>query len=286
MLKRIIITADDLGIAPEINMGIMESYQHGLLSSAALLMNAPYTHEGIALALQNPGMETGIHLSIVEGISLRGKKSSITEPVGYFGDCCLIRNWKEFMKKYTLGRIDFKELEEELELQILEFLKHFPEIPFLNGTQHLHLLPKVWNLVIKLAVKYRIKAIRTPSLEIPTRLWLNSRLPFIIPFQVLGQYAKVNARKNGIKTPDGVIGLQFSGKISEDVLLNILKYIPENKTTEIVMHPGYDCPGLREKLPGEYSSFNWNIERLALLSVEVKEYMSLNNIQLSKFSVL
>jgi predicted glycoside hydrolase/deacetylase ChbG (UPF0249 family) len=286
MTKRIILTADDLGIDPNINKGIIECFHHGFLCSTALLMNAPFTEEGIQLAKQNPGLETGIHLSVVEGISLRAKKSSITDEISYFGDICLTRNWKEFIKKYFAGRINYAELEEEFELQICRFLGHFQSIPFLNGTQHMHILPKVWKIVLKLAIKYNIKAIRTPSIERPSRLWLNAKFPFLIPFQVLGQSAKATAQKNNIKTPDGVIGLQFSGKISDSILLKILNHIPENKTTEIVMHPGYESLTLREKLPWAYSVFDWDMERKALLSPLLKEYIELNKIQLVRFTEL
>src|SRR4030043_1128708 len=104
-VKRIIITADDLGIDKNINKGIIESFNNGLLKSTALLMNAPETDEGIQLARQNPGLETGIHLSIVEGISLRGVPSSITDKLSYFSNkICLIKHWKDFLKKYALRK--------------------------------------------------------------------------------------------------------------------------------------------------------------------------------------
>jgi chitin disaccharide deacetylase len=286
MFKNIIITADDLGSDPNINRGIIESYKSGVLCSTALLMNALHTDEGIQLAKENPGLETGIHLSIVEGISLRGEKSTITDEISYFGDYSLTRNWKVFIKKYITGKINFGELEEELELQIVKFLRHFPEIPFLNGTQHMHIMPGVWQIVLKLAVKYHIKAIRTPSMEWPNSLWLNKRFPFMIPFQVLGQYAKHTANAKGIKTPDRVLGMQFSGNISKPVLLSILRNLPENKTSEIVMHPGYESSMLRENLPWGYSTFDWESEREALLSNEIKSFIESSKIRLSKFSEL
>ncbi|NJK94443.1 MAG: ChbG/HpnK family deacetylase [Bacteroidales bacterium] len=286
MPKQIIVTADDLGIDPEINKGIIETFQKGILSSTALLMNAPYTNEGIKLAKENPEMETGIHLSIVEGISLRKVKSTITDPIPYFNDICLTRNWKEFLKKYIGGKINFIELEEELELQIIEFLKHFSEIPFLNGTQHMHIMPRVWKIIMKLSKKYEIKAIRVPSLERPNNLWLTPRFPFLIPFQLLGEVAKNSAIKSKIKTPDGVIGLQFSGKISEDVFLKILNVIPNNKSVEIVMHPGYESINLRNELPWAYSVFDWEMELKTLLSANIKKYIENNHINIIKFKDL
>ncbi|MBN2215304.1 MAG: ChbG/HpnK family deacetylase [Bacteroidales bacterium] len=286
LVKRVIITADDLGIDKNINKGIIESFKNGLLKSTALLMNAPETEEGIQLARQNPGLETGIHLSIVEGMSLRGIHSTITDSLSYFnGEICLIRDWKNFLKKYFLGKIEFRELEEELELQIQQFLRHFTEIHFLNGTQHMHLMPKVWKIVIKLAKKYNVKAIRLPGFARPSKLWLNKRLPFLIPFQLLGERGRADCRKAGIKYPHDVMGMQFSGKTDESKLLLLLQNM-HSSTAEIVMHPGYESMILRKNLPWAYSTFDWDSERKAVQSETVKKYIQDNQIKLIHFSEL
>ncbi len=285
-VKRIIITADDLGIDKNINRGIIESFNHGLLKSAALLMNAPETEEGIQLARQNPDLETGIHLSIVEGISLRGIQSTVTDSLSYFsGKICLIRHWKNFLSKYALGKIRFSELEEELELQIRSFLKHFETIPFINGTQHMHLMPGVWNIVFRLAKKYKVKAVRLPGLGRPSKLWLNKRLPFLIPFQLLGERGKSDCRKAGIKYPLDVMGMQYSGKTDESKLLLMLQNI-HSDTSEIVMHPGFESMILRNDLPWAYGTFDWDSERKALQSEKVKNYIQDNHIELINFSEL
>ena len=285
-MPRLIITADDLGIDPYINSAIVECYKEGLLTCSALLVNAPYSKEGIEIAKKYPNLEVGLHLSIVEGLSLRRVESTVTDDIQYFNDICLIRDWKIFAKKYFLGKINFNELEEELELQILEFLKHFPKIPFINGTQHMHLLPKVWKIVVKLAKKYEIKGIRVPSIEFPNRHYLNSRLLPLVLFNILGQFDRLSLKKSNIKTTNNVIGMQYSGKISQDILLKILKSISKKSTSEIVMHPGYESLTLRKNLPWAYSKFNWDLERQALLSPKIKEFIIKNNIELIKFTDL
>ncbi len=284
--KRIIITADDLGIDKNINRGIIESFSNGLLKSAALLMNAPETDEGIKLAKQYPALETGIHLSIVEGISLRGVQSTITDSLRYFGDnICLIRHWKNFLAKYFLGKIDFQELEEELELQIQSFLTHFETIPFVNGTQHMHLMPGIWKIVFRLAKKYRVKAVRLPGLGRVSKLWLNKRLPFMIPFQLLGERGRSDCRAAGIKYPLDVMGMQFSGHIDESKLLLLLQNV-HTDTVEIVMHPGYESMTLRKDLPWAYGTFDWDAERKAIQSEKVKSYVQNHHIELINFSEL
>lgn len=279
MTKQVIFTADDLGIDVAVNRGILESFRNGVLTSTSLLMNAPDTEEGIGLAVRNPDLETGLHLSMVEGISLRGKESTLTDPVRYFeGRICLLRDWKVFLKKYLSGKLNFDELREELELQILEFKKHFVSVPFLNGTQHMHLLPRVWKIVFELCRKYHIEAVRLPKIQPPSVFWMNRRFPYLLPFQYLGQQARKDMKRAGMKYPDDVLGMPYSGRISEKRLLFLLKHVPKGKT-EIVMHPGYESKVLRNNLPWAYSDFNWDRERSALTSPMIREYLEKHAIE-------
>lgn len=284
-MPKLIITADDLGIDPRINSGIIECYKEGILKSTALLVNAPYTKEAVSMVKNYPDLEVGLHLSIVEGESLRGTKSTVTDNIPYFSNICLIRDWKQFVKKYVRNEINFNELEEELELQIRQFLKYFPDIPFINGTQHMHLLPKVWKIVLKLAKKYEIRAIRVPSMR---SFELNGLTRFIplLAHNVLGEFARFSLRGSLIKTTERVVGMQYAGQISKFRLLKILLNMPADSVTEIVMHPGYESLTLRENLPWAYSDFNWDIEREALLSVEVRNLLDERNIKLIQFSDL
>lgn len=286
MVKKLIITADDLGLTPEINKGIYKAHQAGLLTCAALLMNAPATDQGIEIARELKTLETGLHLSIVEGISLRNKRSTVTDEIDYFkGNICLIRHWKEFAKKFYLGKINNKELEEELELQFQLFLKNFDNIPFLNGTQHLHVLPGVWDIVLKLSLKYQVKAIRLPALSMPNSTWLNIKSLFLLPFQLFGEIARRDLKGTNIKVASNVFGMQYSGKINERKFLKLIRSAPF-RASEIVMHPGYACSQLRHNLPWSYETFDWEMERKTLTSPDVADYISKNLIQLINFSNL
>ncbi len=284
--KNIIITADDLGIDEQINMGIAEAYSNGLLTSSALLVNTPKTDEGIKLAKKLNGLEVGLHLSIVEGISLTGKESSVTDDIKYFDNqLCMVRHWKDFLKKYFTGKIKLYDLEEELDLQFKKFKIHFEEIPFVNGTQHLHILPGVIDVVLKLAVKYKVKAIRLPSIEKPSVLYLNKRFPVMIPFQILGSLAKQKAKQKKIKFPGAVLGMPYSGQIDNNKFLKMLNNLP-SENNEIVMHPGYNSLQLRNNLPWAYSEFNWELEKNTLTDPVNRDFIKTNNIKRINFSSL
>jgi predicted glycoside hydrolase/deacetylase ChbG (UPF0249 family) len=283
-MKSIIVTADDLGLDPSINRGIIEAYNNGLVTCSALLMNAPSTDEGIEIAKDNPGLEVGIHLSIVEGFSLRNIHSTITSKTAYFENgICLRRDWKDFLKCYLKGNINFKELEEEFELQIMKFKSHFNTIPFLNSTQHLHLLPGIWKIVLKLCKRHEINYVRLPKMTFPDRLWLNKRMFYLLPFSMLGSYCRFSIRNTQIQSADFMIGMQFSGSVTVDKLKFILSNL-RNGTSEIILHPGYHSDYLVKQLPTSYNNFSWEDELKAATSLETKFYIESNNINLLKFS--
>ncbi|MES2308726.1 MAG: ChbG/HpnK family deacetylase [Verrucomicrobiota bacterium] len=62
--------ADDLGWDRSANESIIHTHQHGVLTSAALMMGQPGTEEAIVLARQNPRLEVGLHFHFCDSIPL------------------------------------------------------------------------------------------------------------------------------------------------------------------------------------------------------------------------
>ena len=286
-MLRVLITADDFGLAEGVNRGIIQCHKEGIVRSTSLLMNAPFTDQALALADQHPSLEIGIHLGIVEGYSLLGRKSSLSDRLSYFpGQSCLHRHWKHFVPRYLLGRIKGHELEEELRLQIERFLKYRGPIPFANGTQHMHLLPGIQELVLRLAREYKIGALRSPS-----EVQEDSRWPFSYLLARLGQrLRRLSKTAGGPLIPDRFVGFASSGRFStqrlEDLLTLLKVQARPNETVEIMCHPGFDCPELREKLPWGYKSFAWDSERQALLASSVRSLIDTHAFELIQFKDL
>jgi predicted glycoside hydrolase/deacetylase ChbG (UPF0249 family) len=280
---RLIVTADDFGLTDEINRGIVTAHEHGIVTSTSLLVNAPATEMAYALSRKYPNLEIGIHLGFVEGFALSTQGNSLTDKLRYLGDRpCLIRHWTNFLSRFLVGRIDLGEIESELEAQIQKFLDYFPSIPFANGTQHLHILPGVRDIVSRLARKYDIGAIR---LHHGSRVFsgFNMRHAYNAVLKALVR----NARKafTGIRTTDHFVGFDVCGRLSPDAVLNILDRIGVG-TTELMTHPGEDSAFLREKLPWGYSDFDWSGELKALTDDRVRERVRERGIRLIRFADL
>jgi len=281
--KRVVVTADDLGLSLRINSGIFESHRAGVVTAAALLVNAPATKDAIEVSREFPALQIGLHLGIVEGYSLVCK-SSILDPDRYFGDerHCLHRNWQNFLKYYFTGRIKLSDLRDEFEAQIQCFLQYFPSIPFLNGTQHLHLLPGVNQIVLDLCEKYEIPWVRSPSRILREDFRFPKSL-IAIPYRALGVAFARMALKRGIKTPDFFGGFVSGGCMNEKKLLRLFDHLPSG-FTEIMIHPGFDDSQLRGNLPWAYRNFDWQGEMAAARSPNVMTFLKSSNILLSTFN--
>ena len=280
--KALITTADDLGLADDINRGIAEAHEHGILRSAALLMNAPATDAALALRRRLPDLEVGIHLSLVEGLSLRARPGTTTDPESYMdGRLCLHRAWPQFVKRYARGGIDLGELEEELDLQLARFRDALGDIPFANGTQHLHLLPRVLEMVLRLLKKHDVPSLRLPRRSLRTpgfgrRRLVNGAL------EALGRRAAPRAAAAGLRFTEHFAGFDVCGQLDPAALIRLLGAIPAG-TTELMSHPGYDCVALRTALPASYGTFAWASELRALRDPGVRAAVTANHIDLIQF---
>ena len=283
--RNLIVTADDFGLTDEINQGIVIAHRQGILRSTALLMNGLATGAALELRRQNPGLEIGAHLGIVEGYSLRGRKSTLTDDLSYFGGgICLHRGWPQFIAKYLKGQIDLGEIEEELDLQLSRMRSEIGPIAFANGTQHLHLLPGVLDIVLKLMNKYEIKWLRLPALSrtVPGSM---RRIPYNWALRALGYRARRRAGLKGIGGAKYFAGFDVCGRLDAAAVCKILEGMPVG-TMELMSHPGLDCPYLRENLPWGYRTFAWAGELAALISPAVAEVVARRQINLIQFKDL
>ena len=281
--RKLIVTADDLGLSPLITDGIFRAHREGIVTAAALLVNAPGTDDAVAKIHAYPDLQIGLHLGVVEGHSLLGRHSSITDSNSYFGDdkICLHRHWKPFLARYLSGVLDLREIEQEFEVQLQKFMTFFPSIPFLNSTQHLHILPGVSEIVIRLCKKYQIKNVRVPSSMVPESSGLLRRL-IGIPYRLLGVRFRVLCRRAGIGHADHFAGFFRCGHQDVESIQKMISQFSEG-VTELMLHPAFDDLALRQKMPWAYSDFEWVSEMEAACSPLVRERLATESVELVRF---
>ncbi len=63
-MKRLIVNADDLGLAAGVNRGILEAHERGIVTSASLMVDRPGAAEGAKIARRTPSMSVGLHADL------------------------------------------------------------------------------------------------------------------------------------------------------------------------------------------------------------------------------
>ncbi len=277
--RRLIINADDFGLDRAISSGILQAHDEGVLTSTSLVAGGEFADEAALAALKRPALGVGIHLSLLDTAPLEGSENvpSLVTAEGRFPPST---SSKIFVDLF-MGRLDLAEIEREFEAQIRRVLDLGIAATHLDGHNHIHVFPSLVPLVIRLAKKYKIPAVRYPA----EALWA------LRPFNsvkwakktALTLAAGLNKRKwvkAGIRFPDRFRGMGHSGHLTRDRLLALIKALRPG-ITEIMCHPG-EPPAGESKFPWEYE---WAQEKDALCDPEVRALLDENKIERVNFSV-
>src|SRR4029450_9113140 len=76
MTRRLIVNADDFGLAPGVSTGILAAHQHGIVSSTTLLATATIDAESVR-ALRDSGVGVGLHVNLTLGRPLSDGRSLV-----------------------------------------------------------------------------------------------------------------------------------------------------------------------------------------------------------------
>ena len=66
--RRLIVNADDFGRTPGINRGVAQAYEHGVVTSASLMVRWPAAVDAAAYSRTRPELSLGLHLDLGEWI--------------------------------------------------------------------------------------------------------------------------------------------------------------------------------------------------------------------------
>jgi hypothetical protein len=235
MKKILILNADDLGISRSRNQAILDGYNNGFLRSASLMTNGDYFDEAIDVIKNCPDLGVGIHLNIVEGKALNVNRN-LTNGEGYFNNGFLGIALKS-------KREDFlKAVETEFRDQIESGLR-FTTIDRLDSHVHVHAIPPIFRIAVKLANEYNIPFIRTQREKAYITPRLNKLITFKYPINLLkvillNAFTKINTQNvtPPLKTNDFVIGVGYTGMMDSDAVKYGLKAIKEG-VIEAIIHP-------------------------------------------------
>jgi len=82
--KQLVVNADDFGFTRDVNQGIIEAHQQGILTAATLMANGDAFDDAVRLARENPGLDVGAHLVLIGGGALATPGSALPRTVPRF----------------------------------------------------------------------------------------------------------------------------------------------------------------------------------------------------------
>lgn len=103
MSRQVIINADDFGLSPAINEGIIKAYQAGGITSTSMMVNMPGFEHAVGSARSLPDLGIGLHFNLTYGypVSDPGSIPSLVKPDGSFhnGNSALVRDPADITKE-------------------------------------------------------------------------------------------------------------------------------------------------------------------------------------------
>lgn len=230
---RLVVTADDFGLSPGVDQGILEAYRRGVVSSTALLLNFPDVADSVARLRQEPGLEVGIHLNLTAGppVSPPDRVPSLVGADGTF------HNFTTFFAKVGLSKIDWGEVAKEWQAQFERGVDLGCRFTFITSHQHVHMLPDVAGICAKLAHEFEVDAIRLSNFRVSEMQWaLSPRLlalaPFVPTVRKTLKCGRMFHNTSTLEIPKGAPD-QSLRRISK--ILNRL----DGGVHELVCHPGH-----------------------------------------------
>lgn len=273
-MKRLIVNADDFGLTEGVNKGIISSFKKGIVTDASLIACGAAFPQAVALAKENPGLELGIHLTLIEEKPIL-RSEAIPSLLGR--DHRFYSHYTQFLTRFFTRRIRLSEMEKEFRAQIEKHLTANLILTHIDSHQHIHILPGIFEIVLNLAQEYQIPFIRTPN-----QGWLSSTgwgLRNVKRFLLahLARRAKKIMEREKMITLDNFCGFLSSGKLSVEIISLLLSHLPEG-VTEMVCHPGV----MDEELVKKYGhwGYHWQQELESLTNPRILELIKSLNISL------
>ena len=66
-MTRIVVTADDFGLCPEINEAICLLYDRGIVRRTSFMVNTDWFESSVEALRSRPALEVGVHLNLTDG---------------------------------------------------------------------------------------------------------------------------------------------------------------------------------------------------------------------------
>jgi hopanoid biosynthesis associated protein HpnK len=267
-VKRLIVSADDFGISPEVNEAVERAHRSGILRATSLMVSAPATGDATARARRLPDLAVGLHVVLVHGRpSLpAGRVPDLVDERGEFSTD-LVRAGFRFFFRPGIRR----QLEAEIRAQFERFAATGLRLDHVDAQSHMHVHPTVFGLILRVGREYGMRAIRIPREPFALsyragRDRFGARLSNSFLTEPWLALMRVRARHRGIACNDYAFGVNDPGAMTEQRVLRLIDGLPDG-VTELFFHP---ATGPFAGADRGTERYEWTRELAALTSERVR----------------
>lgn len=207
--RALIINADDLGLWPSVNTGILQAWEQRAISDSTVLANAPDLAP-LLDAARAARLPVGVHLNLTLGRPL-----SDPHEIPAF-----VTAQGAFMKRGQWpASLPIEQIRLELRRQVQRVLDLGWQPSHLDSHHHIHRYPEVLAVVIELARELHL------------------------PVRAVDDEMRSTLRAAGIPTPDCFTMGFYGEQATVDTLIAAVEAWPDG-VLEVMAHPGHDAPDL------------------------------------------
>jgi len=251
-MRNLIVNADDLGWTPGVNRGIAEAHKNGIVTSATLLANGAAFDDAVRVARQTPSLGVGVHLNLSDGAPVL---PAAELPALLGGDGRFSGGPEKLLLRLARRKTALAQVEREWDAQIRKLRSAGVEPTHLDGHKHVHMLPGLFPVALKLAKRHGIGCVRISLEDSGLRAALASgdghSASAVLKqgvqargLKLLARDAREQAERAGIAAADYFCGIAQTGELTREGVEKLLHSLPEG-TTELMCHPGYADEDLR-----------------------------------------
>jgi predicted glycoside hydrolase/deacetylase ChbG (UPF0249 family) len=232
-MKWLIVTADELGLSPQRNKGIVEAHCRGIVTSASMLAYGPAFREAVKIAKALPKLDIGLHLNLSEGEPLvLGHKTLVNSSGAFWGR-------QEARKRARDKKFDLREIEREVDAQIDTLKSAGLKPTHVSSVDHLHIRGNLAQPISLAAKRHGIRCFRCPADRVrPASLPKDDERASAVEeyhqsaLNAIGIYAAQRLRST-----ENFGGASLTGHLTPELLLETIRTLPVG-LTELMVHPG------------------------------------------------
>jgi len=267
----LIINADDFGLTAGICRAVVRAASDGVVSSTSALVTGPAFADHVG-ALADAGIGVGAHLAAVGHQPPLLAATEIPSLVDRRGR--LAPDWRTFLRRYALGRIDSRDLTREFGAQVAKLRDAGISPTHVDTHQNLHLWPGVARVVVAIAQDHQVPAIRVTRSA--------GRAPVALVVRALAPRLARRATNAGLAFPAASVGLDEAGRLDRRRLEAALVRLAaaDAPTAEVACHPGEADDA---ELVGLGWGYHWAEELDALTAPEIRATIERGGFRLGSY---